>query len=165
MTLRLNTVLLAVSLGVVGSPAFCDLSTSAQIDRDTWSVISQSVAEADIEAMASTYHPEAVLVNAGGTMPISQALEGWSKGMQDAALAGNSARVEFRFAQRQASETTAFETGIFKYVAVDRSGEENVSYISFESLLIKPGDRWLFMMERQLDASDQAGWDALDPDK
>jgi len=54
----------ALMLGLVASPAFSDQTISQQIDQDTWSVISQSVHDADIQAMARTYHPDAVVVSA-----------------------------------------------------------------------------------------------------
>lgn len=160
MLFRFKLFLIAA---LASAPAFSDTLTSQQIDRDTWSVIAQSVADADIEAMAGTYHPDAVLISKEGTTPISQALAKWGEGMQAAARAGSQARVSFRFSQRLDNETTAFETGIFRYVAISASGEESVQYVHFESLLVKQGDHWRYLMERQLGATDQAAWDALKP--
>ncbi len=135
--------------------------TSLQIDRDTWSVISRAVKNANIDAMASTYHPDAVLVSDSETRPIRDALEGWGKGMKDSKENGNAARVAFRFSSRQDDEHSAFERGIFKYTSIDSSGNEEHLFMHFESLLVKKDDRWLYLMERQLEVTDEASWNAL----
>ena len=135
--------------------------SSQQIDRDTWDVISQSVKNADIEAMASTYHPDAILVSSGETRPISDALEGWGNGMQEAKENGKNARVAFRFSSRQDDKHSAFEQGVFKYTSIDASGKEEYMYMHFESLLVKQNGRWLYLMERQLEVTNEAAWNAL----
>ena len=134
---------------------------SQKIDRDTWSVISQAVMNADIKSMASTYHPDAVVISNGDVTPIGDALESWAEGMKQAAADGSSARVSFRFASRQDNERSAFEIGIFKYTRVDSSGTETQMFMHFESVLVKKEGRWLFLLERQFDEANEAAWEAL----
>jgi len=134
---------------------------SRQIDRDTWSVISQAVKNADINSMASTYHPDAVVISNGDITPISDALESWAEGMKQAATDGSSARVSFRFGSRRDNERSAFETGVFKYTMVNASGTETQMFMHFETVLVKKKGRWLFLLERQLDQANEAAWEAL----
>jgi len=158
MILRYTITLI---LCFTASVAFSDQETSQQIDQDTWDVISQAVANADIEAMAATYHPDAVVVSGNETVSIKSALSKWAEGMKQAAENGSTASVSFRFAMRQDDEKTAFETGIFKYSAIDSSGTETIMFMGFETLLVKKENRWLFVMERQLNETDKASWEAL----
>ena len=155
-----TTICLLICLSV-GS-AFADGTATREIDRDVWSVISLTVAESDIEGMAATYHPDAVLVGDSGTVPIAEQLAKWGRDMEEAKQGGTSASVSFRFTSRQDGKTTAFETGIFKYTATALSGEETSYYVPFEQLLVKKGGKWLILMERQLEAADDAAWAALE---
>lgn len=162
----LTAVCLAICFAV-GSAIAEDMST-AQIDRDVWSVVSRTVVEADIEGMAATYHPDAVLVSNNGTVPIADQLAKWGRDMVEAEKVGTTARVSFRFTSRQDGEQTAFETGMFKYTSTTASGEETSYRVPFEALLVKKDGKWLMLMERQLGAADEAAWAALaasrDPD-
>jgi uncharacterized protein (TIGR02246 family) len=135
--------------------------TSAQIDADYWSVIVASVVNDDIAAMGRTYHPEAVLVTAEGTRPIRDVLVGWGKDMAANKAKGTRATVVLRFATRHDDAETAFETGIFKYTLTDRAGKATPSYRRFEALLVKHDGKWRGVMERQLEATTEAAWDAL----
>ncbi len=135
--------------------------TGPQIDHDTWSAISLAVKNADIKAMALTYHPDAVLVTDNQTRPISEALENWGEGMKKAKENGAKARVAFRFSSRQDDDSSAFDRGIFKYTSMDSSGIETHILMHFESLLIKKDDRWLYVLERQREVTDEAAWSAL----
>ena len=147
-----------VCLGV--SPSIAE--TTEPIDRDVWSVIVRTVTEDDIEGMATVYHPDAVLVNARGTVPLADQFVKWGRDMEQAASAGARARVEFRFSNRQIGETTAFETGMFRYTTITSSGEETDYFVPFEALLVKKGGKWAMLMERQLAAADEAAWDKLE---
>ena len=158
MIFRCTFALIAFFLS---NTVFSEQTSSQQIDRDTWSVISQSVMDADIKAMATTYHPDAVVVSGKETTPISVALSNWGEGMKQATASGSSATVTFRFRSRQDDETSAFETGIFKYTAIDAAGNESQLFMNFETLLVKKEKRWQFIMERQLDETDEGSWDAL----
>ncbi len=137
--------------------------SSADIDRDIWRAIATSVVDADIAAMARTYHPDAVLVSGTGTRPIRAALDGWGKDMVTSKAKGTHATVEFRFSLRQDDAETAFETGVFKYTVIDKGGVSTPSYRRLETLLVKQDGRWRILMERQLDAVTQQVWDAMRP--
>ena len=137
--------------------------TSAEIDRDVWTPVAASVANDDIVAMARPYHPAAVLVTKAGTKPIAAALDGWGKDIVVAKKNGVRATVEFRFASRRDDATTAFETGIFKYTTTDRAGVITPRYVELEALLVKHGGKWLLVMERQLETTTEAAWNALPP--
>lgn len=157
---RTTTICLLICFSI-GS-VFADGTTTWEIDRDVWSVVSRTVVEADIEGMAATYHPDAVFVGADGTVSIAEKLAKWGRDMEEAKLAGTSASVSFRFTSRQNDKTTAFETGMFKYTVTAPSGEETSYRVPFEALLVKKGGKWLMVMERQLGAEDEAAWVALE---
>jgi ketosteroid isomerase-like protein len=74
---------------------------------------------------------------------------------------GIRANVEFRFSKRQDDAQTAFETGIFKYTLTDEAGVSTPRYRRLEALLVKNGGKWLIVMERPLEATDEAGWNAI----
>ena len=157
LSILVSTWLPAVSLG--------DQTSGAEIDRTVWEVIARSVVEQDIEAMASTYHPDAVLVSGRGTSRIADQLVVWGRGMQDQKATGAAATVAFRFSQRLDGEETAFEAGIFNYTVIDSEGDEIPSYVPFEALLVRKDGIWLMVMERQLPAVDESAWEALDPSR
>lgn len=138
-------------------------SSRAAIDTQVWSVISTTVAEHDVNGMAATYHPDAVVVTPQATMPIARAIAGWGQGMEAMKRNGSRASVAFRFARRQDGAETAFESGLFNYAVTDSAGATTQYIIPFEALLSRKGGRWLILMERQLPAADEAAWNAMAP--
>jgi uncharacterized protein (TIGR02246 family) len=161
-TLRLLTAGLILTLVPASSSAGEDeAKISSEIDDQIWSVVSRTVVDHDIEGMAAIYHPDAVLVNARGTVPIAPQLAIWGEGMETMKSEGATATVAFRFDSRHDNESTAFETGIFRYATTDAAGVESPSFVLLEALLIKQDGRWLILMERQLEATDEAAWNAL----
>jgi len=148
----------AVSDGASQSAA---ASSSAEIDRDVWSVFVATVAADDIVGMGRAYFPDAVLVSPKGTRPIKATLEGWGRDMVAARARGDKATVEFRFSRRQDDSTTAFEAGIFKYTVIARSGASTPKFYPFEELLVKTDGKWRVLMERQFDLVTEDAWDKL----
>ena len=140
---------------------FADGTTTGEIDRDVWSVISRTVAESDIEGMAAIYHSDAVLVGDSGTVPIAEQLAKWGQDMEAARRDAMSASVSFRFTSRQDDKKTAFESGMFKYTVTAPSGAETSYRVPFEALLVNKDGKWLMLMERQLETADEAAWAAL----
>ena len=136
-------------------------ASSDEIDAAIWNVISATVAAGDLAGMAATYHADAVLVSSKGTVAIARQLVEWGEGMERARLEGRSASVSFRFSSRQDDETTAFERGVFRYAETDADGVEEPVFIPFEALLVKKDGRWLIVMERQHEATDESAWSAL----
>jgi hypothetical protein len=74
---------------------------------------------------------------------------------------GNRATVEFRFKLRQDGAATAFETGMFKYTVIEKSGERKSIHVPFEQLMAKVNGRWVILMERQLAAGTEEDWKRL----
>jgi len=149
----------AVSDGASQSAAAA--SSSAEIDRDVWSVFVATVAADDIVGMGRAYFPDAVLVSPKGTRPIKATLEGWGRDMVAAKARGDKATVAFRFSRRQDDSTTAFDAGIFKYTVIAKSGASTSKYYPFEELLVKTNGKWRVLMERQFALVTQAEWDKL----
>ncbi|MFN1834868.1 DUF4440 domain-containing protein [Balneola sp. MJW-20] len=155
----LNKVSLTIAIVfILGATAF------AQSVDDYWNEVTRTVMEGDFEGYAALYHEDAVLVSesSGNSYPISQALEGWKQGFEDTRAGKMKASVEFRFSQRLHGESTAHDTGIFKYSALSNGTEWNTSYIRFQGLLVKKGGKWLMMMEYQMDQAGIEEWEALD---
>ena len=50
---------------------------------------------------------------------------------------------------------------MFNYTQVDSDGNATTAYVPFEALLVRKDDRWLILMERQLEPVDEAAWNAL----
>src|SRR5262245_8164211 len=158
-----TTSLLLWSVLVVGSGASqtATPSSSHEIDRDIWSVFVATVAADDIAGMGRAYFPDAVLVSPNGTRPIKDTLERWGRDMVAAKAKGNRATGDFRFSRRQDDTTTAFETGIFKYTVIEKSGASNSKFYPFEQLLAKTNGKWRVLMERQFAEVTQDAWDKL----
>ena len=135
--------------------------SSRDIDIDVWSVFVATEAADDIVRMGEVYFPNAVLVTPRGTKPIKEALEGWGRDMVAAKAKGNRATVEFRFARRQDDTTTAFETGMFKYTVIEKSGASSSKFYPFEQLMAKTNGTWRVLMERQFAEVTQDSWDKL----
>jgi uncharacterized protein (TIGR02246 family) len=136
--------------------------SSKEIDADVWSVVAATVAAGDLNGMAATYHPDAVLVNSTMTASIKQTLVRWGEGMAKAKREGTRSTVAFRFTRRQDGPDTAFETGIFALTEVNAAGVSTTRYIPLECLLVKYNGHWRILMERQFDDSQRA-WEKLTP--
>lgn len=155
----LSTVALAASQGA--RPTSPAAPSTAEIDREIWTVLVQTVAADDIVRMGQVYFSDAVLVSPRQTAAIKDTLDRWGKDMVAAKAKGNSAEVEFRFSNRQDGVTTAFESGIFKYTVIEKSGTRTSKYYPFEQLLSKINGKWRVLMERQFPEVTQAEWDKL----
>ena len=139
------------------------LDSQKELDA-LWSEVSRSVKAGDFDGYAATCHPLGVLVSGKKqtSYPLEEALKGWRQGFEDTKAGKLKASVEFRFSQRVNDETTAHETGIFRYATVDKDGKETPALIHFEALLIKQDDRWLVMMEYQKSPATEKEWNALE---
>jgi uncharacterized protein (TIGR02246 family) len=136
--------------------------SSKEIDADVWNVVIATVAAGDLEGMAATYHPDAVLVNSTTTASIKKTLVRWGEGMAKAKREGTHSTVAFRFTRRQDGPDTAFETGMFALTETTSAGVSTTRYIPLECLLVKYNGHWRILMERQLDDSQRA-WEKLTP--
>ena len=127
-----------------------------------WAEVSRSVREGDFEGYSATCHPEGVLVSGSSrtSYPLSRALVRWKQGILDTKSGAIKASVEFRFGQRMGDETTAHETGIFRYMT-EKDGEVSVFLIHLEALLVKKDQRWQVLMEYQKSEASEEEWEAL----
>lgn len=158
----LAALVLSIPITATAQSAASSASTAA-IDEQVWHAISASVADQDINAMAATYHPDAVIVHAGGTLFARDQLPRWGKDMEAARAKGETATVEFRFSKRLDNAGTAFEIGMFKYTVIDSAGKPAPIHIPMEALLLRANGRWVIVMERQFAAAGPQEWDALKP--
>lgn len=154
------------SLRVVAALLFgtaAQLSAQVTAELDTfWAEVSRTVAEGDFEAYSATYHPDAIVIFGETTQPISDALSGWEAAFNDTRTGLAEASVQFRFSKRRNDDTTAHETGIFRYEAVSAADDGSVEYIHFEALLVQR-DGWKMMMEFQKHAASVTEWETLEP--
>jgi len=128
-----------------------------------WTEVSRCVGEGDFEGYKDTIHDEGILVYEPGekAYPLAKALIRWKKEFDDTKSGKMKAGVSFRFSQRLGDETTAFETGMFRYFQIKSDGTERVEYIHLEALLVKKPDGWKIVMENQKAKGTKAEWDKL----
>ena len=67
--------------------------------------------------------------------------------------------LEFRFTRRIHSETSAHETGMFRYSSVE-GGTRRVVTIHFTAALVKVNGVWLQLLEYQDSDATDAEWEA-----
>ena len=137
-----------------------ETSRLAELDA-YWAKVSRAVKEGNFDLYVSTCHKDGVLVTGVEQQcyPLSKALARWKQDFVDTKAGKIKASVVFRFRQRLGDETTAHESGIFRYTATDADGK-NVKYIHFEALLLKR-DGWKIMMEYQKSKATVKEWNAL----
>ena len=158
---RVLSLIVAVFWSLSSVPA-ADEATR-RIDLDAfWREVARSVLEGDFEAYKATCHPDGVLVNGmqRTSYPLTQALAKWKQGFHDTRAGKMSARVEFRFSQRWGDATTAHETGIFRYVAIDSAGQGRTNLVHLEALLVRAGT-WKVLMEYQKGPATAEEWERL----
>lgn len=156
------TVYLTATLLLAAWPFQLRAQSPQQAELDAlWAEVSRTVAEGDFAAYSAVYHEDAVLISgpSGTSVPISQALRDWEPGFIETQRGETEPTVEFRFTQRLHDETTAHETGIFKFTSQVPGGEPASQYVHFEALLVKR-DGWLMVMEYQKSAATAEDWEA-----
>jgi len=132
-------------------------------DIDTfWAEAKRTVEEGDFDGYAALYHDDAVLVNAisGVSYPIADALAGWRQGFVDTAEGRAETSLDFRFTQRLHGETTAHDSGYFRYETHAVGEPPAPTIVKFESLVVRGPDGWQWLMEYQIAVATQAEWDA-----
>ncbi|MFT5886254.1 MAG: hypothetical protein ACI9IP_002718 [Arcticibacterium sp.] len=131
-----------------------------------WEQVSKTVGEGNFEGYKALYHPDAVVVFAGGenktSVSIESALARWEKGFNDTKAGRQNSSVEFRLSQRIGNDSTAHETGVFRYKSSDSNGKVVAKYfVHFEMLFVKKNNEWLSLMEYQKEPAAKEAWDAL----
>ena len=131
-----------------------------------WAEAARTVREGDFDGYAGLYHPDAVFVSdvRGEVRPIAEQLTVWQPGFTEAAAGRAAAEVAFRFTQRLHGPTTAYETGLFRYVSRAPGGAGEPAFVRFEALLVRGPDGWRWVMERQTATATAAEWDAAAPE-
>ena len=152
---------LAVFCLILFFPSGVESQVIAELD-DYWAELSRTVEVGDFEGYSRLYHPDAVLVSLGSrtSFPIARALEGWEQGFLDTRAGRARASVTFRFTQRLHDETTAHETGIFRYTFEPEDGTPSVVLVHFEGLLVRKGGTWQMVMEYQKQQASEEDWQA-----
>lgn len=138
---------------------FCFANTSTT--DDLFRTVIKSVIDNDFALMATTYHPDAVLVSPKKTTPITAALKRWQIEGNKLHAQGGRATLNFRFKKRIVNESTAFDVGIYRYSMIDKSGKEKVYYSQVSYLHVKKDNKWLTMMEHQTANATEEQWLAL----
>jgi hypothetical protein len=143
------------------TPRAVTAQTAGELDA-FWAELARTVEEGDFEGYSALYHPDAILVSLGSetSYPIAQALAGWKQGFDDTRAGDARAGVDFRFTRRLHDETTAHETGIFRYTFQPQGEAESVAMLHFEGLLVRNDEGWLLIMEFQQEAATDAEWEA-----
>jgi hypothetical protein len=158
---RVILILSAILLAAPLATAADDASRLVPLNG-YWAEVSRTVREGDFEGYKATCHGEGVLVSGikKTSQPLAKALERWEQDFVDTKAGKVKGNVEFRFSQRLGDETTAHETGIFRYTSVTADGQITTEYIHFEVLLVKRGS-WKTLMEYQKAKATREEWEAL----
>lgn len=137
-----------------------DSTRIAEIDA-YWAQLAKTVREGDLSVYREGYHPDAVVVFAGNSsVPIEKALKMWEEGFVQTKAGDVKSDVEFLFTKRVIDETTAFETGMFKFSMVDKEGNAQNFYADLQALLVKKNGTWVCLMEYQKPAKEE-DWNRL----
>jgi hypothetical protein len=135
----------------------------AQIDKELWKPLIESVYEADYPLHESCYHPSAVMVVeiSGKTMSGKQWLEGVKTGFEERKNQAKTTFLKMRFSKRLHDSVSGYETGIFLFSSI-RDGERKNAYIKFEFLLTRENGKWQLLLENQQERLTEEDWNALD---
>ena len=154
-------VTLTVLSGCMKEVQLDDSSRLKELDA-YWAEVSRCVGEGDFNGYKATCHKDGVLVSGSSNKayPLSKALERWEQDFTDTKSGKVKGSVEFRFSRRLGDNTTAHETGMFRYSSVTAEGTKATYYINLEALLIKRGT-WKIMMENQKSKGTEEEWNKL----
>ena len=134
-----------------------------EIDR-VWSELILSVKKGDFSRYKTFYHEDAVLISQTDqtSSTIKDAFIRWEEGFRLTRSGKIKTNLEVRFKKRLADKKTFFEEGVLKYWTIDSQGNKNLSYLAFEALWIKRGEKWLMIMENQKSFLDEFEWNKLE---
>ncbi|MCP4313823.1 MAG: nuclear transport factor 2 family protein [Bacteroidetes bacterium] len=140
-----------------------DPAIIAQIDKELWMPLMESVYEADYPLHESCYHPSAIMVLeiSGKTMSGKQWLEGVKAGFEERKNQAKTTFLKMRFSKRLHDSVSGYETGIFLFSSI-RDGERKNAYIKFEFLLTRENGKWQLLLENQQERLTEEDWNALD---
>lgn len=129
-----------------------------------WAMLSKAVNTGDFDTFKKTCHPAAVLISGrrGRSEPLANALVRWRNDFTNTREGLVAAEATFRWAGRFGDSTTAYETGILRFVSQPKGGEPMVELIHFDAALVKTDDAWQILTEYQKSPATQQEWDALE---
>lgn len=130
-----------------------------------WAKLSTAVNTGDFDTFQTTAHPAAVLISGrrGHSEPLANALNRWRNDFANTREQLVAAEATFRWSKRFGDSTTAYETGILRFVSQPKGEEPRVELIHFDAALVKEDDTWRILTEYQRGLATQAEWDALKP--
>ncbi|WOH39121.1 nuclear transport factor 2 family protein [Thalassotalea fonticola] len=142
--------------------AFANENTLAELDS-AWAEMERAVMAGDFDAYQAAYHDDAVLVSgfSNTSYPIATAMKRWQQGFDDTKAGKVTVALQFKLSKRFHDDTTAHETGMFRYATTDENGKEDVFIAHMSALLVKKSGKWLMMMEYQKSKATEAQWLAL----
>ena len=148
------------------TPLPCAEATRLEELDAFWDLLSNSVGSGDFDTFRTTCHPDAVLISGrrGRSEPLANALVRWERDFENTRDGRVAADASFRWAARYGDTSTAFETGILRFVSQPAGEEPNQELIHFEAVLVKGDDGWQILTEYQKGLATQEEWDALDRD-
>lgn len=158
--MKLRSLFLLIALNMSSLSSMAEDSSHSNSDTLYREVI-RTVADVDFDAMAALYHTDAVLVTATYSKSISKVIPVWKSDGERHKNEGGIAFLNFRFSSRLISDSTSFDTGIFRYGTKDSHGVEKVVYINFQDLNVRKDGQWITLMERQLSEASVGEWNAL----
>ena len=143
-------------------PVFANEKTLAELDA-AWAEMERAVMSGDFIAYQAAYHGDAVLVSgfSNTSYPIATAMKRWKQGFEDTKAGKVTVSLEFKLSKRFHDETTAHETGMFRYATIDSNGKEDVFIAHLDALFVKKSGKWLMMMEFQKSKASADEWAAL----
>lgn len=130
-----------------------------------WAKVSRAVNEGDFTAYQETCHEQGIIISGTkqSSYPLSQALARWKSDFERTKSGEVKSSVDFRFSHRYRDATTAHESGVFRYIGIEKGAEAKTDYIAFEALLTKQNGTWKILMEYQKGSATESDWNALAP--
>ena len=151
---------LALLIVTAANPIAAQDQVSVELDR-LWDRVVESVRTGDHGLYLSTYHPDGIFVSARRGISrtvaddVAANLDAWR-----ATAEGRAERdLEFRFTRRIHNETSAYESGMFRYSSLE-DGTRSVATIHFTAALVKVDGVWLQLLEYQDSDATDAEWEA-----
>jgi len=128
-----------------------------------WATLSKAVNTGDFDTFQKTAHPSAVLISGrrGFSEPLANALNRWRNDLTNTRENLVAAEATFRWDKRFGDATTAYETGILRFVSQPKGEEPNVELIHFDAALVKEGEDWQILTEYQRGLATEEEWNAL----
>ena len=86
--------------------------------------------------------------------------KGFKRGFDDTAAGTVKAGIEFLWAQRSVGIDTAIQKGAFRYWS-ETAGTTYAQYTQFEAILVKGGNGWRLLVQKQYKALSKEQWNTL----